>query len=172
MSQVVLALAMLQDPVVPTYEDWAAFKAGSTVTVEIFQGEEEKPGATLTYTLLSLTDTEIEVEVKGKQQGKDLKPRRFKVKKGAGGVPLSGPRLNEKKTEGEEEIEVSKKKYRCRWVEETWTEKHLSHVGEGTTEVREKRWISVDVPGRVVRWERERGGLKTRRVVAEWEAKK
>ncbi|MBI2899953.1 MAG: hypothetical protein HYY17_07195 [Planctomycetes bacterium] len=169
-----LVLAALQDPASPEYEWWSKFKAGSSVSVEVFVAGGAQAQDRLTYTLLETGDKELVLEMKGRQWNgakyNELKGRKVTVRKGAA---MPAPRRSDYKTkESEEEIEVCKKKLRCRVIEETWKEEHAHHFGVSVTDVKVRTWISPDVPGGVVRWERTHGGQENvRRVVTGWEVK-
>lgn len=147
MVHAVMALAALlaQEKDNPQFEAWKSFKPGSWVKhqMKMNAGGQEMESETTT-TLLEQSGDKIVVEVKNKMkvggQTMEMPVQKQEI------TPAPDPaKQGEIKKEGEEEVEVGGKKYKCTV--------YTSQVAQGGQTMKGKFWISKDVPGGMVKGE-------------------
>jgi hypothetical protein len=138
----------------PTYKAWSGFKVGTTVktvTTDSETGGDKawtlKMTKTLTLTELSADKAVVEVGFETGISGANTQPSEkgrmeipAKMTKRADTQPAD---LKATKNEGDEEIAVGDKKYKCHWVETRFASGQM----EGTLKV----WTCSDVPGGMAR---------------------
>jgi len=154
-----VSLAMCQDTVDnPAYKSWAAFKVGTAIktqtTTVMTMGEKDMTTKTTTTTTLKeLTADKAVVEMVSETDMNGTKipgtPMKVdiaaKMAKDAASQP-AGTKVT-KKGEGDEEVAVGDKKYKCHWVENQTTSDQM----DGTSKV----WTCPDVPGGTVKMTNE-----------------
>jgi len=140
----------------PEYKHWASYKPGTTRKLE---ATTESPGdivppdvlaLVLTDTLREVTGEKVVIEMEAGGRTFTLHPNQMreiaaKVTKEEATKPTGSPGVQKatKKGEGDEEITVGGKKYKCHW-----TEYQTSFKGdEGTL----KTWTTDQVPGGLVK---------------------
>lgn len=137
----------------PAYKQWATCKAGSYVKLAMTtEMAEANMKATITMTLKEITAEQavIEVATEMSMQGKTMsmpaqtQTIKAKVPKDQAG-PTAAPEgaTVTKKGEGDEEITVGGKKYKCHWQELDLKGK----AAAGTMKV----WTAGEIPGGVVK---------------------
>ena len=144
-AMMALAALLAQEKDNPQFEAWKNFKPGSWVKhqMKMETGGQQIESETTT-TLLEQTAEKIVVEVKNKMkvggqtmempaQKQEITPAPDKAKQG------------EIKKEGDEEVQLNGKTYKCTVYSST--------VTEGGQNMKGKFWISKDVPGGMVKGE-------------------
>lgn len=140
----------------PMYKDWASFKPGSMVKMEMVstttrQGKDESRKVAITITLKEVTPEKVVLEQTQTEfvDGREMPPQTsqpvdipVKVAKDKAATQPAGI---EKKTEGDEDIEVAGKKYKAHW-----TEYIRKYQGVPITT---KKWIVKEIPGGMARRE-------------------
>lgn len=137
----------------PQYKSWSAFKVGTTVKTQMTSvmsmGDKELTSKmTMTSTLKELTadkavvEVVTETDVNGQKMTMPATKQEIaaKIAKGADSQP-AGVKVTKK--EGDEEVAVGDKKYKCHWVETQTT----SAESESTSKV----WTCSDVPTGMVK---------------------
>ena len=132
----------------PQYKSWAAFKVGTSIktqtsSVMTVAGNEMANKSTMTTTLKELTPDKavLEIAMEGMPEPQKLEVP-AKVAKGTETGQQPGVTVT-KKGEGDEEVTVGGKKYKCHWVENQVTSDQM----ESTT----KAWTCDSVPGKLVK---------------------
>ena len=146
--QIVLALAALlvlvQDKDDPRYKYWSSCKVGSWVKTRMSM---DQGGVQFemdqVQKLIDIADDKVTLEISGtrKFNGKELPmpPRKQDIR----AKYKEGDVLIEK--EGDEEIEVAGKKFKCHWLELT--------TRNGPNPGKMKAWMTEEVPGGVIKAE-------------------
>lgn len=160
-----LLILSLQDR--ETYARWSEFKAGSTVSFKTESLTGNKAVLEITYTLKDVSKEKVVLEGRGKKTvgGKESEIAAYTLNLFKHEASPQGPRPQKLK-EGEEELDVAKKKLKC-----AWTEYSVPDI-TGPTKRTLKVWTSKDVPGWVVRQEtRLDGELQSKSTVVDWKGK-
>ena len=141
----VLSLAAVQDEWVenPEYKGWSAYKPGAWVKFKMSNdmGQMKVEGE-VTSTLKELTaekavlENKVIVEMMGtKQENLQTRTLAPKIKKG---TDSDGSKFEIEK-EGDEELEIKGRKYKCRWV--------LGTLHSKSGEMKIKNWRCGDIVG-------------------------
>jgi hypothetical protein len=150
-----VSVALCQDMVDnPQYKSWSAFKVGTVLKMQtnsaMTMGDKEMvTKMTMTSTLKELTadkaviEVVTEMDMNGTKTAMPAQKQEVpaKVAKVADSQP-AGVTIT-KKGEGDEEVAVGDKKYKCHWVENLMTSDQM----ESTSKV----WTCSDVPGQTVK---------------------
>jgi hypothetical protein len=167
----VLSLGAVQEEMIenPEYKSWSGVKVGSWVKAKtVSDTGQMKINGTDTLTLKEVTadkvvlDNVMIMEMMGKSNETKLsRTVPVKIKKG---LDSEGQKI-EKTGEGDEEVEINGKKYKCHWIEM----KFDGEKGSGTT----KSWTTDQIIGgmakAVIKIEKPMHMTVTRTVV-EWKA--
>jgi hypothetical protein len=144
LAAVLALLATTQEVDNPQFKYWTGCKPGSwakmTMTMETAA---QKIESELTYKLLELKDGVAVIEITGKSKvgGQEYpipaQKQDIKAKEPSDKVKIE--------KEGDEEIDVAGKKFKCRWYEFS--------TKAGEKETKGKTWMSMDIPGGMARTE-------------------
>jgi len=160
MAVIVSLLALVAQSKNPEYDHWAQCKVGSWTKITI-EGEigGQKAIMETTHTLLEVGKEKAVVERKMKMTlaGKEQPEQADKED-----VPSDrDPNPVKIEKEGDEEIQVAGKKFKCHWIQGTQGEK---------TKV--KMWLSKEIPGGIARGEiSEEGQGSMKLTTTSWEKK-
>jgi hypothetical protein len=138
----------------PAYKAWASFKAGAMVKTEMATAAGEmKTQIEQTQTLKEVTADKAVVEVKmtmviaGNKTEMPAKNMDIPAKVEKGKV---GPKPDAEVKEGDEEIEVAGKKFKCKWTE--------TKMKQGEMNITSKVWITTEIPGSMAKMESQTEG--------------
>jgi hypothetical protein len=134
----------------PNYLRWWAFKPGARVVLQ-HEGESDgkKTSWTVSFKLVDMNDQRALVEITRSTTEADGSKKDLTEKVS---LPARDPQATKPVYAGEQEIEVSGKKLKCRWTESTDEKK-------GTTR-KTRTWYCDSVPGGLVRQEMEMSGAQ------------
>ncbi len=153
MCSAVMAQEMVDNP---TYQSWAKFKPGTTVTLS---SDSNMGGMAMkmdmTYKLAELTPEKAVVEMTMKMPQGDNTTKMdimAKVKKeDAKDVTMPPNAKGEAKVLPDEDVKIGDKTYKCKVVEFTSEAKGMKSTG--------KSWTCAEVPGQMVKMETKMGGV-------------
>ena len=138
----------------PQYKSWSGFKVGTVLKMQstsaMKMGDTEMTTKmTMTSTLKELTPDKAVVEIvtemdmNGTKTAMPAQKLEIPAKVAAGAASQPAGVTITKKGEGDEEVAVGDKKYKCHWVENLMTSAQM----ESTSKV----WTCSDVPGGTVK---------------------
>jgi len=151
MASVALCEDMVENP---QYKSWSAFKVGTVVKMQMNTSTkvgdmEMATKMAMTTTLKELTadkavvEMVAEMDMNGTKTAMPAQKQEIPAKVAAGAASQPAGVTVTKKGEGDEEVAVGDKKYKCHWVENQMTSDQM----EGTS----KTWTCSDVPGGMVK---------------------